>query len=444
MTVPYCQRKLFTVFAAALVHALAAGASAGANPPKFTPQTQPTPQAPSQLQGVSTGLDVMVAQNFAPLQGKRVGVITNQTGVSKGGRTTVKAFLQAQGVKTVAFFAPEHGIDGTIPAGAYVPMRKEPTSGKPVYSLYGPTRKPTAKMLQGLDALVYDIQDIGCRSYTYISTMGLCMQAAGENGLEFFVLDRPNPLGGEKVEGSPLDPAIRSFVGQYEIPYVYGLTAGEVAQWINRSSWIGTPCKLKVIAIKGWRRSMLWADTGLKWVPTSPNIPTPTAAMMYSVTGWLGESGAFNNGVGTTHPFGLANVSKVTPERFASAMNALKLPGVVFEPGTFPVLQGKYKGSSVNAVKVTVTDVRRANLTETGFHLMVVARQLCGRNYFQGVKAEKIVLFDKVTGGTVVRRWLMAGKPAAELIASWQPSLSRFRQDRRAILIYPEESLTKQ
>ena len=385
---------------------------------------------------VATGLDVLIAQNFELLRGKRVGLITNQTGKSRGGRTTVEAFWHCPHVKLRALFAPEHGIEGKLPAGNYVPSRRDARTGLPIYSLYGPTRKPAPWMLKGLDVLVYDIQDIGCRSYTYISTMGLAMQAAAQAGIEFIVLDRPNPLGGNRVEGPMLNASVRSFVGQYEIPYVYGLTCGELARWINRSAWMGKPCRLKIVPMKGWHRNMPWEETGLSWIPTSPNVPKAETALHYVATGWLGEVGTMDNGVGTEAPFALVSAGWLKADRYANAMNQLKLPGVYFKPAIYHITKGNWRGSKVEGVELDYRDLNEVNLTEIAPYLMAVAQKMSGRNLFQRVKADKLLMFDKVTGGTTVRQWLSSGRYVSSLVDSWRPAVERFRQVRQSLLLY--------
>lgn len=386
---------------------------------------------------VATGLDVLIAQNFELLKGKRVGLITNQTGKSRGGRSTVEAFWQSPRIKLGALFAPEHGIEGKIPAGNYVSTRRDAKTGLPIYSLYGPTRKPAPWMLKGLDVLVYDIQDIGCRSYTYISTMGLAMQAAAQAGIEFVVLDRPNPLGGNRVEGPMLNASVRSFVGQYEIPYVYGMTCGELARWINRSAWMGKPCRLKVMPMKGWRRSMTWEETGLNWIPTSPNVPEAETALHYVATGWLGEAGSMDNGVGSDAPFARAGAGWLKADRYAEAMNQLKLPGVRFKPSVYRILKGVYRGEKLEGVELDYQDLDQVNLSELAPYLMAVAQKMSGRNLFQRVKADKLLMFDKVTGGSTVRQWLASGRYVSSLVTSWRPAVERFRQVRQPLLLYP-------
>ena len=244
------------------------------------------------------GIDVLQQQGFSILKGKRVGLITNQTGVNSAGVKTRVILAHAPGVKLVALFTPEHGLDGTETAGRYVSTRRDPITGLTAFSLYGPTRKPTPQMLAGIDVLVYDMQDIGCRSYTYISTLAKCMEAAGEKGIEVVVLDRPNPLGGMRVEGPAIESRWISFIGQLPVPYVHGMTAGELAKMSNALGWTRPPCRLTVIPMRGWSRQMVWEDTGLRWVKPSPNIPYDTSPLYYVATGMIGELAGMETGRG--------------------------------------------------------------------------------------------------------------------------------------------------
>jgi uncharacterized protein YbbC (DUF1343 family) len=240
---------------------------------------------------VKLGIEVLAASGFKVLKGKRVGLITNPSGVNRNLDSTLEILRAAPGVNLVALFGPEHGIYGDVPAGDKIQSRTDERTGLPVHSLYGVTRKPTPEMLAGLDALVYDLQDTGCRSYTYISTMGVAMEACAEAGLEFIVLDRPNPLGGLRVEGPMLEDKFRSFVSQWDVPYVYGMTCGELARMINGERWIKNPANSPSCP-KGWKRWMTWRDTGLPWVPASPHVPHGESPLFQVAVGMLGEIGA--------------------------------------------------------------------------------------------------------------------------------------------------------
>jgi uncharacterized protein YbbC (DUF1343 family) len=253
-------------------------------------------------QKVETGLEVLAGGNFKELLGKRVGLITNPTGVNRNLRSAIDILYNAEGVRLTALYSPEHGIRGEFTAGESVGSVSDPVTRLPVYSLYGKTRKPTPEMLKGIDVLVYDIQDIGSRSYTFISTLGLAMEAAAENNIEFIVLDRPNPLGGIRMEGPITLPAFTSFVSQFPIPYIHGMTVGELALFLNGEGLLknGIKCRLKVINMNGWQRNMLFAETGLQWVPSSPHIPHSQSTIFYPATGIFGELYVASIGVGYT------------------------------------------------------------------------------------------------------------------------------------------------
>lgn len=235
---------------------------------------------------IKTGIEVLKEQNFKCLEGKRVGLITNPTGVDNQLRSTIDILHEAPNVNLVALYGPEHGVRGDVHAGDKVDNTNDPTTGLPVYSLYGKTRKPSPEMLKDIDVLVYDIQDIGCRSFTYISTMGVAMEAAAENGKEFIVLDRPNPIGGLKIEGNLVEDGYISFVSQFKIPYLYGLTCGELALMLNGEQMLGRPCNLHVVKMKGWKRKMDYVQTGLQWIPSSPHIPHPHSASSIPFRGY--------------------------------------------------------------------------------------------------------------------------------------------------------------
>lgn len=391
---------------------------------------------------VELGIDVLAANQFRGLEGKRVGLITNQTGVSSTGRSTIDILHAAPNVNLVALYAPEHGVYGAELAGDYVASIKDARTGLPVYSLYDRTRKPSQEMLKGIDVLIYDIQDIGCRSYTYISTLGLAMEAAGEAGIEFYVLDRPNPLGGNRVEGMPLNPNFRSFVGQWDIPYVYGLTPGELARMINAQKWIAKLPKLTIVPMRGWYRSMYWEDTGLTWVPTSPHIPTAETSLYYVVTGLVGEGMPINHGIGYTLPFQLLGRDDFHAFTFADQLNTLKLPGVYFRPAFYKPFYGGLKDKMCQGVQIIFTDRDAVNLANLSVILIEQVQKYTGGRYFSKEVTPSTKgpsLFDKVAGGDELRRHFLSGKNADELIATWQPNLAAFRQLREPYLIYPNK-----
>jgi uncharacterized protein YbbC (DUF1343 family) len=363
-------------------------------------------------------------------------LITNPTGVTRDLHSTVDVLSAAKNVDLVKLFGPEHGLRGDLAAGREVETYRDQATGLPVYSLYGRYRKPTAEMLDGLDVLVYDIQDIGCRSYTFVNTMAYVMEAAAEHGIEFYVLDRPNPLTGLRIEGNILDPKFRSFIGLLEIPYVYGLTCGELARMINGEGWLagGVKCKLTVIPMKGWRRGMWFDDTGLPWVPTSPHIPRADVAMYYVATGIMGELGVINEGVGYTLPFELAGAPWIDPQRFAAALNAKQLPGVRFRPLTYRPYYGTYQDQTCGGVQVHITDRQAVNLVAIQFHVMEVHQKMYpSKKLFGG---ERDAMFDKACGTDAVRKMFLEGKSADSVLEAWDTGTATFREKSKQYMLY--------
>ena len=381
------------------------------------------------------GSEALAADAFRPLAGKRVGLLTNPSGLNRQRRSTIELLRNARGVKLVALFAPEHGLNGDFSAGQEFLNSVHAPTGLPIYSLYGPgpVRKPTPAMLQGLDALVYDLQDTGCRSYTFISSMGLAMDACAQAGVEFVVLDRPNPLGGLRVEGPILNPRFRSHVGQWPIPYVYGLTCGELARMINGERWISKPCKLTVVRIRGWRRTMTWRDTSLGWVPTSPKIPHAQSPLYYVATGILGAIGGVNIGFNCNLPFECVLASWLDAARLSDRLNRYRLPGVVFRPLSVRVNQVLLHG-----VRLEFTDPARAPLMPLNFYLLEAIQNAAKRNLFaEALQANRgFDMFDKVNGTDATRRDLAAGRSAASIVRSWKMGEDSFRKTRAKYLLY--------
>ena len=388
---------------------------------------------------VKLGIDVLEEHHFDVLQGKRVGLITNATGIDSHGVSTVDVLRNAPGVKLVALFGPEHGVYGADWAGAYVRASTDPHTGLPVYSLYGATNKPTPEMLKDIDVLVYDIQDIGCRSYTFISTMGLAMEAAGQAHIKFFVLDRPDPLNGDRVEGMMPGPGVRSFVCEWNIPYVYGMTPGELAFMIDQSKgWIKSHPVLTIVPMVGWKRSMTWEETGLLWIPTSPHIPTPEAALDYVPTGFLGEAGGISNGIGYTLPFAVFGHPGFNAFDVADQFNALQLPGFLFRPVTFKPFYSVFKDKIVHGAQIFYTDQNRANLCGLAAHILYTAYHAPGIKMFRTDTGNDVGAgaFDGISGGNSFRKAIERGDTPEKIIASWQPGLETFRQGRQPFLIY--------
>jgi uncharacterized protein YbbC (DUF1343 family) len=394
---------------------------------------------------VKLGIDVLEEKNFAGLVGKRIGLITNATGIDSHGVSTIDVLRRAPGVRLVALFGPEHGVYGADWAGAYVPSSIDAHTGLPVYSLYGPTRKPTPEMLKGIDILMYDIQDIGCRSYTFISTLGLAMEAAGQAGIPFYVLDRPNPLNGNRVEGMLPDPDFRNFECQWNIPYVYGLTPGELAYMIRDSpGWIKAKPALTIVPMVGWYRSMYWDQTGLIWIPTSPHIPTADTALDYVATGFLGEAGGINHGIGYTLPFKLVGHPSFDSFALADEFNGMGLSGTLFRPATWEPFYGVFKNQIINGVQIYYTDRDQVDLCGLAAHILYTVYHKPGVKMFRtdasgdsGPDA-----FDKIAGGPTLRLALQQGQTPEEIIGSWQPGLTAFREERRRFLIYGERPAT--
>ncbi|HKS37816.1 MAG TPA: exo-beta-N-acetylmuramidase NamZ domain-containing protein [Verrucomicrobiae bacterium] len=388
---------------------------------------------------VQLGSEVLAANGFKELLGKRVGLITNPSGVNRSGQSTIDLLHSAPGVRLVSLFGPEHGVYGDVKAGENIHNKTDKRTGLPVHSLYGGTRKPTPAMLQGLDALVYDLQDTGVRSYTFISTMGLAMEACAVAGVEFIVLDRPNPLGGERAEGPMVEDRFRSFVGQWDIPYAYGLTCGELARMINGEGWIRKPCKLTVIPMKGWRRSMVWQNTGLRWVPTSPNVPRAESPLYYAATGLFGEiaggSGA-NIGTRIKRPFECVIAPWLDARKFSAAMNSYGLRGV-----SFPTFSVTHEGKKLQGVLLKFTDAAHAPLVALNFHLLEGLRQASGRDLFrEAVKAKKdFQMLDRVSGSDATRKALLTGRSAADIVNSWKPGEEAFQRERQEYLFYTDE-----
>ena len=385
------------------------------------------------LAQVKPGIEVLRDANFELLKGKRVGLITNPTGVDKNLKSTVDILFEAEGVNLVALYGPEHGVRGDIPAGEKVENQVDAKTGLKVHSLYGKTRKPTPEMLQGVDVLVYDIQDIGCRSYTFISTMGLVMNAAKEQNKEVVILDRPNPLGGEKVEGSGVSHGYFSFVSQFDIPYIYGLTCGELANYLNQE--IG--CKLTVVPMQGWKRHMRFEDTGLPWVPTSPQIPSTTAAILYPATGIIGEMGFLNIGVGYTLPFQVMTAPWVKSVELTEALNAKQLPGVAFRPILYKPLFGSMQGQTVQGVQIFINDYNQARLSEIQFHVIEVMHQLYPSHVLFSVETEKRNnMFDKVCGTNFIRENFSKQYKVDDILSYWRNNEQAFKEKSASFYLY--------
>ncbi len=386
---------------------------------------------------IQTGIEVLKNSNFKILEGKRVGLITNPTGVDNQLKSTIDILHEAPNVNLVALFGPEHGVRGDVHAGDHVDNSSDPTTGLPVGSLYGKTRKATPDMLKGIDVLVYDIQDIGCRSFTYISTMGLAMEAAAENNIEFVVLDRPNPLGGLKVEGNLAEDGYISFVSQFKIPYLYGLTCGELAQMLNEENMLAKQCKLTVVKMKGWKRKMDYTQTGLQWIPSSPHIPHAHSAFFYPVSGIVGELGYLSIGVGYTIPFQMFAADWIKAEEFASALNKLHLQGVHFRPMYLKPFYSVGVGTQMQGVQVHLTDYQKANLSEIQFYVMQVIAQLYpDKAVFANANEKRFDMFDKVSGSNQIRLLFAKNNRFEDIQAYWNKDVEAFKKLSKKYYLY--------
>ena len=377
---------------------------------------------------VSLGIDELEKSNFAALQGHRIGLVTNPSGADSHGRSAIDVLFRGQsaGYKLVKLFGPEHGIDGLTGAGKSVRNGRDRMSGCPICSLYGDTRRPTPEMLQGIDTIVYDVQDLGNRSYTFISTLGYVMDEAAKRNIRVVVLDRPDPLGGVRIEGPRLNDGISSFVGLYDIPLVYGLTPGELALWIN-AHYVSKPCRLSIIAMRGWTRPMVWEDTGLKWIATSPNIPTIAAARAYSATGFLGEIG-IESGCGGPYPFLIVAGRDWPDSTLVKRFNALQVPGV---------RAVSYHGDGDDGMRLQIDPRNAGNLTAINFQAIdILENEVDGFSAFAHTSADQRDMFDKVSGNTRLRRQLAAGRPISDIIHSWDSGVTRWAIERQPYLLY--------
>ncbi len=390
-------------------------------------------------QQVLTGLEVLEKNGFSQLKGKRVGLVTNPTGVDRNLRSSIDIIYRAPGVKLVALFGPEHGVRGDYSAGDLVGSATDPLTGLTVYSLYGSTRKPTAGMLKGIDVLVYDIQDTGIRSYTYISTMGLVMEAAAENNIKVLVLDRPNPLGGKRIEGPVVEKEFISFVSQFPVPYVYGLTAGELAMLINGEKMLprNLKCDLEVVKMEGWKREMLFEDTGLPWVPSSPHIPHAGTAAFNLATGIIGELGVLSVGVGYTIPFEAVGAEWINADSLAGALNSLGLKGIMFRPLHYRPYYSVSQGKTIHGVQLHLTSPEDAPLGLIQFYIMQELYNLYpGRDIFRMCEASRIDMFDKVCGTDKVRKSFTSNWKVSSILPLWEKDIASFRQSSLKYQVY--------
>jgi uncharacterized protein YbbC (DUF1343 family) len=381
-------------------------------------------QIPASAAQTLTGIDVLEAQKFAPLAGKRVGLITNQTGIDRYRRSTIDLLAHAPGVKLVALFSPEHGIRGTF--DARVSSTTDEATRLPVYSLYGETERPTDAMLAGLDVLVFDIQDAGVRFYTYVTSMGYAMEAAAAHHIAFYILDRPDPLGGERIEGPMLDRDRTNFVGYFPMPVRMAMTLGEMAQMFNAEKKIG--CDLHIIRMQNWRRQMWFSDTGLPWVNPSPNLRSPGEGILYPGLEIL-QAGGVSVGRGTSHPFELLGAPWIRGEELADYINRRAIPGVRFEPEKFTPDSGLYKGELCEGVRVVLADRDALQAMRMGIEIA----SALGKLYLGKFETAKMI---ELVGNGATIKLLMAGDDPTAIVESWNKDHEAFRKVRAKYLLY--------
>lgn len=393
---------------------------------------------------VIPGIEVLRDSGFKCLEGLKVGLVTNPSGVDRQLRSTVDILHDAPGVELVALYAPEHGIRGDVYAGETVESGKDARTGLPVYSLYGATRQPTREMLKDVDVMVYDIQDVGSRSYTFIATLGLVMRTCSEMGVPVVVLDRPNPLGGMKIEGALVQDGFHSFVSQYKIPYIYGLTVGELANLINEEGLNcgqngrqpALKCDLTVIPMKGWKREMLFNDTGLPWILPSPNIPYAESAICYPSAGLCGEMYNYLNiGIGYSLPFGTFAEAWIDADKLKARLDSYKVPGVAWRTIHYKPASGRLNGKLIHGVQYHYTDYEAAEITMTQFYVMQAVWELYGKNPFQ-IAPERLSMFNKVCGTDFVSKTFGQRMKVSDIKPYWDKDVESFRKLARQYYLY--------
>jgi uncharacterized protein YbbC (DUF1343 family) len=384
---------------------------------------------------VLSGLDMLRRDGHSWLKGRRIGLVTNPTGITWNLQSGVDVLHHHLDCRLVALYGPEHGLRGDAQAGTPVEVAVDPRTSLPVHSLYGGTHKPTPEMLADVDLLIVDLQDGGARFYTYLYTMAYAMQAAAEQGLPILVLDRPTPIGGEIVEGPVLDPDYASFVGLYPIPIRPGMTAGELARLFNGEFGIGA--EMEVVCCQGWRRNMWYDHTGLPWVMPSPNLPTLDSLTLYPGT-CLIEGTNVSEGRGTTRPFELIGAPWVEPYRLADAMNDLSLAGLGCRPTFFTPTFSKYEGQVCGGIQLHVDDRLALRPVSVGVHLIQTIRRLFPDDFEWRPpwRPGDRLPIDRLSGSDRLRQQIDAGVAAGEIVASWVPELQAFASRRQTYLLY--------
>ena len=386
---------------------------------------------------VESGLDVLARRRRALLRGQRVALLAHQASIDSRYEHAATLLHDLRAVKVRKLLAPEHGLWGAPQDHIWIDGTRDPVTGLPVWSLYGARREPTAAMLRGIDTLVVDLQDVGSRYYTFVWTMALAMRACARSGVRVVVLDRPNPLGGALVEGNVADPTFASFVGLYPLAIRHGMTIGELASYLNERHGIG--CRLTVVPMRGWRRSMLWEDTGLPWVPPSPNMPTLDTARVYP-GGCLIEGTNLSEGRGTTRPFEWIGAPYLDAHRYAAALERERLPGVRFRPARFLPTFQKWAGRLCDGVQIHVTDAGRFKPFLTGLAEIAAARRLAPRGFawrrppYEFEKRRMPI--DILCGTDSIRKAIERGTPLPAIERAWQRDLERWKRLRAPYLMY--------
>ncbi len=378
---------------------------------------------------VTPGVEVLLKDQKELLKGKKVGLITNPTGIDSGLNSIVDLLNEDPEIELTALYGPEHGVRGDAQAGSSVEFYIDEKTGLPVYSLYGKTKKPTPEMLANVDVLVFDIQDVGTRYYTYIYTMAYAMEAAKENNIPFIVLDRPNPQGGLSVDGPVLEPEFSSFVGLYPIPLKHGMTVGELASFFNKEFEIGAD--LTVVKMNGWKRSMNFDETGLPFVLASPNMPTVSTTFVYPATGLI-EGTNVSEGRGTTKPFELIGAPYINSTDLAEKLNSLSLPGIKFRAASFTPTFSKHAGKLSHGVEIYVTDREEFEAVPTGLHIIKTIHDMYPDD-FQFLAANN---FSLLIGNDWVRTMILEGASVADIMNKYQDEQDEFKMVRKEYLIY--------
>ena len=425
----YAMKKIFLFSLAVL--SLAACCRSQAQPCCSVPEVKP-------------GIEVLRDRGFAGLEGKKVGLLTNPSGVDRNLQSTIDILYKAENVELVRLFAPEHGVRGDIYAGGHADDTVDEATGLPVLSIYGKYREPSAEMLEGLDVVVYDIQDVGTRSYTFISALGLVMRACAKNDIEVMVLDRPNPLGGLKVEGNYVEPGFFSYIGEFAIPYIYGLTVGELAQLINeeglncgeKGDEPALKCKLSVVPMEGWHRSMTYDQTGLPWILPSPQVPQAANAVGYPCAGIVGDFSNIylNIGVGYTLPFQVFAAEWVDAEAFKAELERCNIPGVAWRTIHYTPFFGADQGKLLHGVQYFFTDYEAAPLTLINFYVMQAAHKLWpDHNPYDG-KVNRT--HDIVCGTDWIRQNFGKNFQVADIYDYWMKDVSAFKELSKKYYLY--------